>query len=151
MIQFDTQNNPYLEEIENEVVPILNDIDATLSVVAEFDKIVKLSESLYDKIYNTYDRDSLRDVIMSLGSLEPDKLKNVSKYTFMTKKVESGLKRLQEICDEMSYEASEVTSKPFNERTSDDDLLVDAYLYFYDEVYEKVRKTVEKTFPDIHF
>ncbi len=50
MIQFDTQNNPYLEEIENEVVPILNDIDATLSVVAEFDKIVKLSESLYDKI-----------------------------------------------------------------------------------------------------
>ncbi len=88
---------------------------------------------------------------MSLGSLEPDKLKNVSKYTFMTKKVESDLKRLREICDEMSYEASEMTSKSFYERTPEDDLLVDAYLYFYDEVYEKVRKMVEKTFPDIHF
>ena len=147
MLKFDTNNNPYLEEIEVEVVSILNDIDATLSVVADFDKIVKLSESLFDKIYNTYDRDSLRDVTMSLGSLEPDNLKNVSRYTFMTKKVEKDLNRLQEICDEMSYEASEVSSKPFSDRTTDDDMLVDAYLYFYDEVYEKVRKVVNKAFP----
>lgn len=151
MIKFDTNNNPYLEEIENEVVSILNDIDAILSVVADFDKIVKLSESLYEKIYNTYDGASLHDVLMSLGSLEPDNLKNVSKYTFMTKKVENDLNRLQEICDEMSYDASEVTSKPFSDRTTDDDMLVDAYLYFYDEVYEKVRKAINKAFPGFRF
>ena len=150
MLKFDTNNNPYLEEIEVEVVSILNDIDATLSVVADFDKIVKLSESLFDKIYSTYDRDSLRDVLMSLGSL-PDNLKNVSRYTFMTKKVENDLNRLQEICDEMSYAASEVSSKPFSDRTTDDDMLVDAYLYFYDEVYEKVRKAVNKAFPGFRF
>lgn len=151
MLKFDANNNPYLEEIEGEVVSILNDIDATLSAVADFDKIVKLSESLFDKIYNTYDGASLRDVIMSLGSLEPDNLKNISKYTFVSKKVESDLKRLQELCDELSYEASEVTSKPFSDRTTDDDMLVDAYLYFYDEVYEKVRKAVNKAFPGFRF
>lgn len=147
MIQFDTQNNPYLEEIENEVVPILNDIDAVCSMVNDLEKIVKLSESLSDKVYSFYGSHS--DAVLVVHLIDTERLKHAN-YSFLTNDIVDELRRLADICDELSERSANVSGKTLSQKTDDDILIIDAYLYFYD-VYQKVKKIMKKTFPDFRF